>query len=370
MEATTASSFLSSSLPSLQAFMPPTPETYIIALFIFQYFPVFSIIQWLTSFHPAGKTSLSRSFLNFPGRLGWFIMEIVGPANLLYTLGSSSSSSSSSHHHNGPVFWALPWPNKLVAALYLTHYANRAIISPFFMAPSMSPIHLLVIAMAVAFNWLNSTCIAGWVLGYPVPVRGYATGGGLVAEQPSRAVAVLPYVGVVVFGLGMLGNIRAERTLFQLRREEADKRATKKVDSTGPGAASYSKVYVIPPAAGLFRSILYPHYVCEWLEWVGFVLVGTAVYPSASLVAAPASSAVFGSAASLLPLRLVPWLTPAAALAERLGVPLPLPAVVFVVNAVTNMLPHARWGRKWYVQKFGDEAVAGRGAVVPYFPWM
>ncbi|KAL4890887.1 hypothetical protein BDV59DRAFT_203888 [Aspergillus ambiguus] len=356
-----------SSLPPWREFMPPTPETYIIALFIFQYFPMFSIIQWLTSFHPAGKTSLNRSFLNFPGKPAWFIMEIVGPANLLFALGSQSQSQLS----------ALPGPNKLVAALYLTHYANRAIITPFFVAPSMSPIHLLVILMAVAFNWLNSTCIAAWVLGAPVPVHGHPS-----APMPpaSPLTTLLPYVGIVVFALGMLGNIRAERTLFRLRREAADQRAAKKDSGSGSSsstkdadagnASKYAKVYVIPPATGLFRFILYPHYACEWLEWLGFALVGTAVHPSAALAAAGPSAAVFGSAAELLPLRLVPWLEPAAGLAERLGMPLPLPAVVFVVNAVTNMLPHARWGRKWYVQKFGEEAVAGRGAVVPYCSWM
>ena len=70
------------------------------------------------------------------------------------------------------------------------------------------------------------------------------------------------------------------------------------------------------------------------------------------------------------PINLAPWLVPAAKWAQNLSVPLPLPGLIFLVNAVANMLPHARWGRKWYVKMFGERAVAGRGAVVPYCSWM
>ncbi|KAF9884180.1 hypothetical protein FE257_002238 [Aspergillus nanangensis] len=369
-----------SSLPPLREFTPPTPETYMISLKIFQYFPIVSIIQWLTSFHPAGKTSFQRAWLNFPGKLGWFTMEIVGPANLCYILWKSSAIVSLS---------SLPFANKLIIALYLTHYLNRAIISPFFVAPSMSPIHLFVVAMAVTFNWFNSTCIAGWALGYHAPIVGHPTvvdDASSFLETPTitttttttssstttNASSLPCIVGITLFILGMLTNIRAETTLFRLRREEAESRAAKKSDDpdvAGSGRQSkYSKVYVIPPCRGLFRTILYPHYVGEWLEWVGFALVGSAVYPF-SFPSSPASSAVVGNVAPES-LQLAPWLVPFAVLAQRWEFPLPLPAVVFVVNAVTNMLPHARWGRKWYVQKFGQEAVAGRGAVVPFVSWI
>lgn len=300
-------------------------------------------------------------------------MEIVGPANLLYALVT---------HRNQVV--DLPIINKLVAALYLTHYTNRAIVSPFFVAPSMSPIHLFVVASAVTFNWFNSSCIAGWVLGYPAPVEGYTTVGSSTSKA-SILPTVLPYIGTILFALGMFINIRAERTLFRFRREEAEKRSSSSspkekspYTATSGGSSKYSKVYVIPPPTGLFRTILYPHYVGEWLEWIGFALVGAALYPSLSF--SPSYTSSYSALSSmggtkfstggLPPLQLVPWLTPAAALADRLGLPLPLPAVVFVVNAVTNMLPHARWGRRWYVRTFGEKAVGGRGAVMPFFSWM
>lgn len=287
---------------------------------------------------------------------------------------------------------SLPLSNKLVASLYVIHYVNRAIISPFFAAPSMSPLHASVVAMAVLFNWLNSSCLAGWLVGYHVPVLGYKTDGAVgvgesYSSRYSPATHFLPCLGMVLFTAGMMGNIHSERTLFRLRREAAEKRdAAKKSDeditrnedgdqdhptfiqasSTAANANGkknkYAKVYVIPPPRGVFRSILYPHYAFEWLEWLGFALVGTAVFP--------ARQALMAGAYASPPLQIAPWLWPAAALAEKLQVPLPLPAVVFVVNAVANMLPHARWGRKWYVEKFGEKAVAGRGAAVPWCSWL
>ncbi|PLB54452.1 3-oxo-5-alpha-steroid 4-dehydrogenase family protein [Aspergillus steynii IBT 23096] len=353
------------SLPPLRDFFHPTLDAYMVTLNIFQYFPLVSVIQWLTAFHPAGKTSLKRSYLNFPGRLGWFIMEIVGPVNLLYILWTLPPTLN---------ITSLPYPNKLAASLYIIHYINRAIISPFFAAPSMSPIHAFVVFSAVLFNWLNSTCLAGWIVGYQIPIAipSYTSTSHPVTMDPSPSSStLLPSLGMCLFLLGMAGNIHAERTLFRLRREEAETRHSKKSSSAQPNGTSsqdssnkFSKVYVIPPPTGLFRSILYPHYVCEWLEWLGFALVGTAVLPVPSALGGVAAAS---SSSSLV---LAPWVVPFALGAERLRLGLPLPAVLFFVNAVANMLPHARWGRKWYVERFGAQRVAGRGAVVPFCGWL
>ncbi|CAG8078410.1 unnamed protein product [Penicillium salamii] len=305
-----------------------------------------SIVVWFLSWHPAGKTS-TDSVLNFPGRIAWCAMEILGPVNLIYNLMLPSIYS--------PSIGDLPPSNIMVASLYCIHYFNRAIISPFFAAPSMSPIHLFIMSSAMLFNWFNSSCLAGWLRGYTVPTIPLYR-----STSRSGLVDLIPTVGVILFAIGMAGNIYSERMLFRLRREEAEKR-TKKTDDAGTN--KFHKVYVIPPAKGVFRYILYPHYVFEWIEWFGFALAGTAVVPLSGLP--PASST-----ATTPPLRLAPWLVPVAWVAGKLAVPLPIPAVVFVINAVANMLPHARWGRVWYVEKFGEKAVAGRGAAVPGCAWM
>lgn len=299
-------------------------------------------------------------------------MEIAGPVNLIYNLSVGS-----------PSFAEIPFPNQLVAGLYCIHYFNRAIISPFFSAPSMSPIHAALMTSAIAFNWVNSSCLAGWLRGYAIPIPGFQTNGAgsLVSSSSggssSQLTKALPVIGGVLFFIGMAGNIYSETSLFRMRREEADRRLAKKTDSapatSDPSRAAkgnkFHKVYVIPPAQGVFSSILYPHYVFEWLEWTGFALAGLAVYPLSGILSAMGSKAA-ATVAVAPPLRPVPWITPSAWVADRLGLPLPLPAVLFVINAVANMLPHARWGRQWYVEKFGEKSVAGRGAVVPGCSWM
>lgn len=299
-------------------------------------------------------------------------MEIAGPVNLAYNLSIGS-----------PSFSDLPFPNQLVAGLYCIHYFNRAVISPFFSAPSMSPIHVTLMISAIAFNWVNSSCLAGWLRGYSIPIPGFRTDGAVsLAASFSghfspQLVDALPVLGGALFFIGMAGNIYSETSLFRMRRKEADKRLAKKTDSAPTstdtsGAAKgnkFHKVYVIPPTEGVFRSILYPHYVFEWLEWTGFALAGLAVYPLSGFLSAMGSD-VAATVAVAPPLRPAPWVLPGAWAADRLGLPLPLPAVLFVINAVANMLPHARWGRKWYVEKFGEKGVAGRGAVVPGCSWL
>ncbi|KAL2809946.1 ubiquitin elongating factor core-domain-containing protein [Aspergillus granulosus] len=351
-------------------------QVYVTLLNIWQWFPLFTIILWLTPWHPAGKSSV-KSYFNIPGRIGWFAMEIAGPINLVYILYNLPSKLN---------IQILPLPNKLVASLYLIHYVNRAIISPFFAAPSMSPIHAFIVTCAVFFNWFNSSCLACWLVGYNVStIPGMYPGPSSpsLITTPEKIFEdslagkvgtslLLPALGLVLFITGMAGNIYAERTLFSLRRNEADrKQSDAQPNGRGPITKSgnkYSKIYVIPPQRGLFTSILYPHYALEWLEWAGFTLAGLAVFPALS---PPSLLPDVLTPSTSPPLRLAPWLVPAVWAAGKLRIPvLPLPAIVFVVNAVTNMLPHARWGRKWYVEKFGEEKVGGRGAVVPYCSWM
>ncbi|RAH74297.1 3-oxo-5-alpha-steroid 4-dehydrogenase family protein [Aspergillus aculeatinus CBS 121060] len=418
-------------LPPLMDILLPTPDVYLTLLNIFQYFPLFTIIQWLTAWHPAGKTSMKSSLFNLPGRWAWFAMEIVSPVNLLYVLWklplkladahrtttTTTTNFGSNANANGSISISIPLPNKLLAALFVAHYLNRAVISPFLAAPSMSPIHLFIMVSAMLFNWFNSTCLAGWLVGYD-PVSPYHPS----SPPPNTAAAagkIIPSLGLALFLAGMAGNIYAERTLFRLRREEGARRAAAAAADAGggggggaaaasskdpspspspssssssnskpssPPSTSTSKVYVIPPpSTPLFASILYPHYVCEWLEWTGFALAGTAVRSSAEagmlglrlglrsynnpITTTATAGTVAAAAAASGPLHLAPWLRPAAQLAAAVGLPFPVPAAVFVVNAVTNMLPHARWGRRWYVERFGEEKVAGRGAVVPFCGW-
>lgn len=259
-----------------------------------------------------GKTS-SRSRINLPGRYTWAIAESIGPINLLFILFSLPSKvkptprAPSSFLRTG-----LPAQNEILGFLYVLHYINRAFVAPLFLAPSISPIHPTVAAMMATFQFINSSNIASWLV--------YTILSDDFAARPLFSLSSV--IGLLLFVLGLVGNFSAETKLFELRRGAAKRKAK----SEGKAEISYDKVYVIPPAEGLFRHILFPHYVFEWLEWTGFWILGGA------------------------------W---------GLGWGNSSPALWFVVVEIATMLPRAVGGRQWYEQKFGKRAVAGRAAAFP-----
>jgi 3-oxo-5-alpha-steroid 4-dehydrogenase 1 len=66
--------------------------------------------------------------------------------------------------------------------------------------------------------------------------------------------------------------------------------------------------------------VLYAHYFCEWIEWTGFFIIGG-------------------------------WNC--------------VPARSFLLNEIATMLPRALSGKRWYIEKFGEEKVANRKAIIP-----
>lgn len=261
-------------------------------------------------------------------------MEIVGPINLIWILLQTFSLYPEDR---------LPIWNKLVALAYLAHYFNRAVLSPLFLNPSISPIHLSIILSAMIFNYINSSCLAGWLLGYGMPLSSSNS------EAPTESlilIQILRYFGIFLFIGGMWGNIRAETTLFALRIKESD---------AAPDASSkqnkYDKVYVVPPSTGLFSTVLFPHYIGEWIEWLGFVCIGFSVTPPTPSVDIPISV----------------YYRPIISLLNTCGLWAPFAAIVFCVNTVCTTAARASWGRQWYLARFGEEKVDGRGSVIPSF---
>jgi len=190
-----------------------------------------------------------------------------------------------------------------MATLYTIHYFYRAFLSPL-LNPSMSPIHPLVFASAAAWQLINGISIGGWLGGYgPITPADWAGRTGFI------------YLGMVLWGFGLGGNMWHDDELREIRRV-----ASKEVEAKRNSGIKDVKKHYEVPEAGLFRWVLYPHYLCEWLEWTGFWLVGG-----------------LGCA----------------------------PARIFLVNEVATMLPRALAGRRWYVEKFGKERIGGRKAVIP-----
>ena len=163
----------------------------------------------------------------------------------------------------------------------------------------MAPIHPLVWIAALAFQIINCTCIGGWLGGY-----------GPTSKQEWDERMIYIQIGTMLFVAGLLGNIYHEEILRDIRRSSKDGQS--KDEKSG-------KKYEIPEGA-LFDYVFYPHYLCEWIEWIGFWIIG-------------------GRAC--------------------------LPAQNFVINEITTMGPRALSGKRWYLKKFGAEKVGNKKAAIP-----
>ncbi|OAA78614.1 steroid 5 alpha-reductase [Akanthomyces lecanii RCEF 1005] len=283
----------------VQDWLPPTRENYETLV------PPFRSMQWVIKWYGMGKTSV-RSPLNIPGRIAWMTMEAPGFLTLVYIMNTLPQQHG---------IHDLPWPPFFLPALFMLtcakviHYLNRAILFPL-MQPSMAPIHVAVWAMAVGFQLCNATCLGSWLSAY-----GVVTEAGWAAQSPLPQFAF----GLALFYVGLAGNWFHDEELREIRRKEQRRQDRLRAESGAGGAPAVEKHYEIPQA-GLFKYMLYPHYLLEWIEWLGF------------WVAAGWSCT---------------------------------PARAFLVNEMTAMLPRAVNGKKWYVDKFGPEKINKKWAVIP-----
>lgn len=257
----------------------------------------FTAIQWLTDYYPQGKTSTTSRF-NLPGKWAWFLMESPGFLTVLYCMFAIPEREN---------LIGLPWANWTMAGMFTIHYLYRAILSPLVLNPSMSPIHPLVFVCAFAWQVMNGLSIGGWLGGY---------GPRTVWDWQDRSREIM--VGMVIWGWALLGNMFHDDDLREIRRAAA-RRQKQQAEKEKKPQDGIEKLYMMPKN-GLFHYILFPHYLCEWIEWGGFWLVG-------GLNCVPARS--------------------------------------FLINEISTMLPRALAGKRWYVEKFGKERVGNRKAVIP-----
>ncbi|KAL3959549.1 hypothetical protein ACCO45_004666 [Purpureocillium lilacinum] len=270
----------------IEGWLPPTRAHYDLILRVWQFaFPPLASIQWLVRWYPMGKTSVA-SRLNLPGRVAWMTMEAPGFLTLLYLM----STMPERHGIDD-----LPWQNRVLGGLFVIHYSYRAIAFP-----SCSP------------PWRPSTPSSG-----PPPCASSsstppASAPGCPPTGPSpptpgpRSRSLPQFaLGMLLFYVGLAGNFSTTRSCARFAA------------APPPSSASSS-----PPTAkaGLFRYMLYPHYFCEWVEWLGFVM-------AAGWTCAPA------------------W--------------------AFLVNEVVSMLPRAVNGKRWYVERFGADKVGKKWAIIP-----
>ncbi|KAF1344073.1 3-oxo-5-alpha-steroid 4-dehydrogenase-domain-containing protein [Delphinella strobiligena] len=277
--------------------LPPSYAVWSTVNYWWQFFPIFTGIQWITTFYPQGKTSIESRY-NLPGKWAWAIMEAPGFITLLYNMVTLPKELG---------IESLPWENWTMAGLYTIHYLYRAVLAPLFLNPSMSPIHPLVFFSAISFNLVNSLCLSGWLAGYG-PTTVYDWAGRLYTME----------IGMVIMGWAFLGNVFHDDDLREIRRS-ALRRQKAKAEKENKPLEGVEKLYMLPKN-GLFHYVLFPHYLCEWIEWAGYWMIGG-------------------------------WSC--------------TPARSFLINEITTMLPRAIQGRQWYIEKFGKERVGNRKAIIP-----
>ncbi|KAM3542027.1 hypothetical protein ARSEF1564_005059 [Beauveria bassiana] len=288
----------------VQGWLPPTQENYESLVFIWQFFyPLMGSLQWVIKWYGMGKTSVQSPF-NIPGRVAWMTMEAPGFLTLLYIMNTLPQEHGIDD---------LPWQNRVLGGLFVIHYINRAILFPL-MQPSMAPIHFIVWAAALSFQLCNAVCLGSWLSAY-----GAVTSSAWLAQSPLPQFAF----GLALFYVGLAGNWFHDEELREIRRKERRRqerlRAASGTSSSTSSSVKVEKHYEIPQA-GLFKYMLYPHYLLEWIEWLGF------------WVAAGWSCA---------------------------------PARAFFVNEVLSMLPRAVNGKKWYTDKFGEDKIRKKWVVIP-----
>ena len=170
---------------------------------------------------PYGRHARSGWGPTLPSRLGWIAME--SPAVLvflaIYLLGDHAFSAA-------PLALLFLWQ---------LHYVNRAFVFPLRMR-SDRRMPVAVVAMAIVFNLVNAYLNARQISAF-----GRYDAGWLLDPRF--------LIGAAIFLVGRSINLRADRTLLELR---------------GGG-------YRIPQGP-LFRWVSCPNYLGEIVEWLGWAV--------------------------------------------------------------------------------------------------
>lgn len=194
---------------------------------------------------PYGRHASNRWGPQLPYRAGWIVMEIVSPLTFAFFFLSGGNEKT------GPMW--------LFFALWMAHYANRAIVYPLRARMEGKKVPLAIVGSAIFFNLVN-----GFLNGYWL--------GSLAAPYPAGWLGTPQFVaGLALFLAGAFINIQSDNILLKLRK---------------PGETGY-KI----PQGGLFRFLSCPNHFGEIVEWTGFAILcwnlpaaSFAVWTAANLV--------------------------------------------------------------------------------------
>ncbi|KAN0081286.1 3-oxo-5-alpha-steroid 4-dehydrogenase domain containing protein [Tylopilus felleus] len=275
--------------------------------------PLFAPVQFFID-APFGRfTPSTNSIFLLDGILSWILMELVSPIAFVNALVNTPLATSPADI--APLTPAM----RILAALFLVHYANRALISPL-RTPSRSKAHVSVTLSGIGFNVVNGTLM------------------GTYLRSPTAAAFLTPdalarpafWAGIALWAAGLAGNVLHDEVLLNIRRN-ARAKGKARAKSPSPHKTQQREHYGIPHGY-LYAYVSYPNYLCEWLEWIGFALAAAPVPDLTSL-----STLV----ASVQP----PW--------------------IFFVSEICLMIGRAYNGHQWYLKNFPDYP-KDRRVVIPY----
>lgn len=161
-------------------------------------------------------------------RFGWVLME--SPAFIAMML-----------------FWLLSarrWDAApmVMGLFFLFHYFQRSFIFPF-LIKGKSRMPIVIVAMGVIFNLINSYMIGGWLF-YVSPADAYPA---------SWLWSPCFIIGAILFFAGMAINLHSDYVVRHLRK---------------PGDTRH---YI--PRGGMYRYVTSANYLGEFIEWSGYAVL-------------------------------------------------------------------------------------------------
>lgn len=186
---------------------------------------VFPVQLFITA--PYGRHTKRTWGVTIPNNIGWVLMET--PALVLFLFFIMTGKAEK----NAVVY--------IMAGLFCLHYINRSLIYPFRINTQGKRMPLLIAAMAIFFNTINSS------------INGYYL--GTLQDQYNHGWFTDPrfILGSLLFVTGMTINIMADEHLIHLRKNRTNG-------------------YLIP-YGGLFNKISCPNFFGEIVEWLGFAIM-------------------------------------------------------------------------------------------------
>lgn len=188
-------------------------------------FAVFIFVLLFFVSAPYGKFLRKGWGPDIKTKWAWLIMEFPSPAMMIFFFIISKQKSV---------------PQIIFVILWLSHYLYRTFIYPFTQSGKEKPYPLVLVFMALVFNFCN-----GFVNGYGV---------FNLTQYPISWLLSWQFItGIILFAGGFIINKISDEKHRRLRKESPQE-------------------YVIPQG-WLFRYISSPHYFGEIIEWGGWAVM-------------------------------------------------------------------------------------------------